>query len=114
RKGPGSPETEIVEFPVKETRNGVIILEQDGKTYSLKWTARDPKNDDLGAFYLLNRAKNWDEFNRALASYRGPTQNFVYADSAGNIGWHVAGSIPIRRKGDGSVPYEGSGTDGDW
>lgn len=114
RKGPGSPETEIVEYPVKETRNGVVILEQDGKTYSLKWTARDPKNDDLGAFYLLNRAKNWDEFNRALASYRGPTQNFVYADSAGNIGWHVAGSIPIRRKGDGSVPYEGSGTDGDW
>lgn len=114
RKTATSPETETIEFPVTETRNGVVILEEDGKTYSLKWTARDPKNDELSAYYLLNRAGNWEEFKKALSSYRGPTQNFVYADTSGTIGWQVAGAIPIRRKGDGSLPYDGASTDGDW
>ena len=31
--------------------------------------------------------------------------NFVFADSAGNIGWHVSGRLPIRSDGDGTVPF---------
>ena len=78
------------------------------------WTALDPKNLDLGTFFKLNRAGNWQEFQNALKNYGGSTQNFVYADVKGNIGWHVSGQIPIRRKGDGSLPYDGVTTDGDW
>ncbi len=114
RSNPLKPETEIVSLDVTETPNGVVILEENGKKYSLKWTARDPKNADFGAFFMLNRARNWDEFNAALKTYTGASQNFVYADVAGNIGWHIAGAIPTRRKGDGSLPYDGSTTDGDW
>ena len=114
RSNPLKPETEIVSLDVTETPNGVVILEENGKKYSLKWTARDPKNADFGAFFMLNRARNWDEFNTALKTYSGASQNFVYADVAGNIGWHIAGAIPTRRKGDGSLPYDGSTTDGDW
>jgi len=114
RKTAGSSDFEVIDFPVIETRNGVVVLEENGKTYSLKWTARDPKNDELSAFFILNRAGNWEEFKKALSSYRGPTQNFVYADTDGNIGWQVAGAIPIRRKGDGSLPYDGATTEGDW
>lgn len=114
RSNPLKPETEIVSLDVTETPNGVVILEENGKKYSLKWTARDPKNADFGAFFMLNRAHNWDEFNTALKTYNGASQNFVYADVAGNIGWHIAGAIPTRRKGDGSLPYDGSTTDGDW
>ena len=99
---------------VVETRNGVIILEDGGKRYALKWTARDPKNVDFEAFFRLNRAKNWEEFRNALSTYRGATQNFVYADTKGNIGWQVAGGIPLRRSGDGSLPYDGSTNDGEW
>ncbi|MEZ5425755.1 MAG: penicillin acylase family protein [Pyrinomonadaceae bacterium] len=114
RKNPLNPETETVSFDVLETRNGVIVTEADGKKYALKWTARDPKNDFFGVFQLLNRAKNWEEFNAALKTYGGPTQNFVYADVRGNIGFHNGGVIPIRRSGDGSVPYDGSTNAGDW
>lgn len=115
RKSPFSTETEstIVEFV--ETRNGVVILE-DGKNkkYSLRWTALNPENSEFEAFYYLNRAKDWKEFKAALSRYAGPTQNFVYADKDGNIGWYVAGKIPIRRVGDGREPYDGSKNDGDW
>lgn len=114
RTTPLKPDTEIVTLDVTETRNGPIFLEQDGKKYSLKWTARDPKNAEFEAFYLLNRAKDWTEFKKALQTYGGATQNFVFADDKGNIGWYAAGRIPIRKTGDGAMPYDGSTNDGEW
>lgn len=114
RSNPLKPDTETVPLEVAETRNGVIIAEDSGTKYALKWTARDPKNNEFEAFYFLNRARNWDEFTKALKSYGGAPQNFVYADVKGNIGWYAAGRIPIRRTGDGSLPYDGATNAGDW
>ncbi len=114
RKNLLSPETENETLEVIETRNGVIISEQTGKKYALKWTALDAKNDSFTAFLLLDRAKNWDDFRAALKTYGGATQNFVYADAKGNIGYYGAGRIPVRRSGDGSVPYDGATNAGDW
>lgn len=114
RKNLLNPATEPVAFDVTVTHNGPIIIEEGGKRYSLKWTAQDPKNNDFAAFFLLNRAKDWSEFKSALSTYRGATQNFVYADTKGNIGWHIAGAVPLRKTGDGSLPYDGSTADGDW
>lgn len=107
-------ETRAVDYDVMETRNGVIVIEDSGKKYALKWTARDPKNNEFETFFTANRAQNWNDFKTALKKYGGPTQNFVYADVKGNIGWYAAGRIPIRNTGDGSMPYDGSTTDGDW
>ena len=114
RKNILSPETETETLEVVETRNGVIITGQDNKKYALKWTARDPKNDAFEAFLLLNRAKNWNDFNAALKTYGGAAQNFIYADVKGNIGFHNGGKIPIRRTGDGSMSYDGATGGGDW
>jgi len=114
RKNLLSPTTEPVTLDVTETRNGPVILDEAAKRYALKWTALDARNNDFAAFFLLNRAKDWKEFNSALSNYRGASQNFVYADTKGNIGWHIAGAIPLRKTGDGSLPYDGSTTDGDW
>ncbi len=114
RKSVTSTEIEMVSFDVTETRNGVIYYEDGAKKYALKWTARDAKNTTFDAFLNLNRAKNWEEFKAALKTYGGSTQNFVFADVKGNIGYYGAGAIPIRRKGDGSIPYDGATSDGDW
>jgi penicillin G amidase len=114
RSNPLKPDTEITTLDVVETRNGPIIFEDAGKKYSLRWTARDPKNNEFEAFYFLNRAKDWNDFQRALKTYGGATQNFVYADVKGNIGWYAAGRIPIRKVGDGALPYDGASTDGEW
>ena len=114
RKSAFSPETEDVALEVTETENGVVILEQDNKKYALKWTALDPKNDTFEGFYRLNLAKNWEEFKSALATYGGATQNFVYADVKGNIGFHNAGAIPIRNSGGSDMPFDGAKNDGKW
>ena len=114
RPKPTSPKLESEILEVVETRNGVIFQTRKGKKIALKWTALSPKNQEFEAFFLLNRAKDWKEFKSSLKAYGGSAQNFVYADTKGNIGWHVAGKIPIRKKGEGEVPYDGSTSDGDW
>lgn len=105
-------ETQLLDVTV--TRHGPIILQKDSQSYALRWTALDPSLNESDAFVKANRARNWKEFTEALSSYGGPTQNFVYADIDGHIGYYGAGRIPIRKSGDGSVPYDGSTDAGEW
>ncbi len=114
RKAMGDLSADTIEHVVTETRNGPIVFERDGKRYSLRWTALDPAKNNADSAMALNRARNWKEFTTALKSFTAPTQNIVYADVDGHIGYHAAGVIPIRKMGDGSVPYDGSTDAGDW
>ena len=113
RKG-FTAEFDTVVHEVTVTRHGPIIFEADGKRYALQWTALNPKLNRADLQYSLNRARNWKEFNTALESFTAPTQNIVYADVDGHIGYHAAGVVPIRKSGDGSVPYDGATDAGEW
>lgn len=108
RVSPERPATETVNLDVISTRNGPIVFERDNARFSLRWTALDEDAVDFEGFFYINHARNWKEFTGALRNYRGPTQNFIYADTAGHIGYYGAGLIPIRKTGDGSLPYDGS------
>ena len=101
-------------FDITITRHGPIILEKGTTRYALRWTLVDPATLETQGIFALNRAQNWKEFTAGLSTYYGPTQNFVYADVEGHIGYYGAGRIPIRKDGDGSVPYDGSTDDGEW
>jgi len=114
RKGFTDSATDTVALDVTVTRHGPIVFEQGGKRYALRWTALDPALNTADSVYLINRARNWTEFSAALESFTAPTQNIVYADTAGHIGYHAAGVVPIRNSGDGSVPYDGSVDTGEW
>jgi penicillin amidase len=114
RKGLASAEFDVVNHDVTVTRHGPIIFEGDGKRYALRWTAFETSKMSSDLNYALNRARNWNEFKTALLSFTAPTQNIVYADVNGHIGYHAAGVVPIRRSGDGAVPYDGSTDAGDW
>jgi penicillin amidase len=114
RKGFTESTTDTVPLDVTVTRHGPVVFEKDGKRYALKWTALDPKVNNPDTTYSLNRARNWKEFNAALRSFTAPTQNIVYADVAGHIGYHAAGIVPIRKSGDGSLPYDGATDAGEW
>ncbi len=100
-----------VEFAQWVTRHGGVFFE-GGRALALRWTAAEP-----GAlafpFLDIDRARDWPEFVAALARFPGPAQNFVYADTAGHIGYHVAGRLPIRANYVGDVPVDGSG-DSEW
>src|SRR5437764_55200 len=114
RKSLINTETETVPFDVAVTRHGPIIYEKEGKRYALRWTALDADANLLESFYLLNTARNWDEFRAALRNYSGPAFNMIYADTKGHIGYYGAGRFPIRKTGNGKLPYDGSTDDGEW
>jgi len=95
------------------TRHGPIFLQEGGKNLALRWAAAEI--DGFGFPLLdLNRASNWTEFRAACARFPGPAQNFVYADRDGNIGFQVAGRLPVRRKHRGDVPVDGSSGEFEW
>ncbi len=114
RSNPLDPATETVTLDVTVTRHGPIILEKGSERYALRWTTLDPEAESVTTFYKLNHARDWKEYCDALKTYPGATQNFVYADVDGHIGYYGAGFIPMRKSGDGSVPYDGSKDDGEW
>ncbi|HEU4795191.1 MAG TPA: penicillin acylase family protein, partial [Pyrinomonadaceae bacterium] len=113
RKGVTAEYSTVV-HDVTVTRHGPIVFEADGKRYALRWTALDPARNRFDIWHTLNRARNWKEFNAALEQFTAPTQNIVYADVDGHIGYHAAGVVPIRKTGDGSVPYDGTTDAGAW
>ncbi len=93
------------------TRHGPVLAVQNGKAYSMRWTAAD----GFGFPFLdINRAANFQQFRDALSTFWGPTQNFEYADRAGNIGYQAAGRVPIRRNFDGDFPVDGASGDFEW
>ncbi len=81
---------------------------------AFRWTALDPDDSTVPGVLLLNEAKNWGDFTRALRDVVVPSQNFVYADVDGHIGYYAPGRIPIRAAGDGSAPADGWTGDAEW
>jgi penicillin amidase len=114
RKSAADKATEIVPLDVLVTRHGPVVLERGEARYALRWTALDLQSNEMESFHQINRAANWKEFQSALRLFPGPSQNFVYADVDGHIGYYGAGRIPIRRTGNGALPYDGATDDGEW
>lgn len=101
---------------VRESRYGPVINDivkvAGTKPLALRWTSLDPEDRTLEAFVGIDKAKNWQDFTQALSLYRAPSQNFVYADVEGNIGYMAPAKFPIRKPGhSGLAPVPG---DGNW
>jgi penicillin amidase len=80
---------------------------------ALRWLAHDESNE-LRTFYLLNTAKNYDDFVHALEFFNCPGQNFAYADVEGNIAlWH-AGNNPAKWEKQGMFISDGTDPRYDW
>jgi penicillin amidase len=100
-------------MPVWVTRHGPVFTSSGEKQMALRWIIAE---DGLVQYPILdlNRAGNWQQFTAALARFSGPGSNFVYADVEGNIGYHAAGKLPIRRRHMGDVPVDASQADYEW
>ncbi|MCE7736085.1 MAG: penicillin acylase family protein, partial [Candidatus Heimdallarchaeota archaeon] len=97
------------------TDHGVIvsdILSNKNERLALSSMALRPARSMIG-FQLLNHAKDWDDFVNAMRHIEAPQLNVVYAD-AKNIGVWCTGKVPIRKKGNGMVPVDGSSGQFDW
>ncbi|WP_235492595.1 MULTISPECIES: penicillin acylase family protein [unclassified Leifsonia] len=73
---------------------------------SLQWTALTPGRT-ASSIFALDKARNWNDFRAAAAVFDVPSQNLLYADVDGNIGYQAPGLIPVRKAGDGTLPLPG-------
>jgi penicillin amidase len=88
---------------------------EPGVTYgvALRWTALDPGRT-MDALFDVDAAGNWSDFRAAAAKFEVPSQNMIYADVDGNIGYQSPGRIPVRTRGDGRWPAPGWDSSYDW
>jgi penicillin amidase len=112
-----------VPFTLRRTAHGPLVWPPQAlagqpdsgeiRALARRWTAQEP-SDELSALLAVNRARDWPSFLAALESWRTPEQNWVYADTAGNIGYAAAGRVPVRRSGRGRLPVPGWTGEGTW
>ncbi len=85
----------------------------DPRPLALRWEAVR-QGETAGAFEALNRAANWADFLAATRRFGAPSQNIVYADVDGHIGYAMSGRIPVRAAGDGGAPVPGWTGEFEW
>ncbi|MES1239966.1 MAG: penicillin acylase family protein, partial [Chloroflexota bacterium] len=96
-----------VKFDVRSTVHGPVLSDVDSRLtasadapiLALKWTTTSEVDLALETFFEIDVATNFDEFHAAFQGYGSPSQNFVYADVDGHIGYVLPGLIPIRADG---------------
>jgi penicillin G amidase len=116
-------------FDVFSTRHGPIVATeanwedppnlagQSGRIaprpLAMRWEAIT-QGETAGAFLAIDRATNWDQFLQSVRRFGSPSQNFVYADVDGHIGYAMSGRIPIRGANDGGTPVPGWTGEYEW
>ncbi|MGY5035363.1 penicillin acylase family protein [Streptomyces sp. 900116325] len=119
---------------VRETNNGPLVSDRsgelakvgekapvtnaapdrgDGYAVALKWTALEPGHS-MDAVFELNRAKDFKTFRAAAEHFEVPSQNLIYADTKGHIGYQAPGKIPVRKAGNGTMPSPGWASSYGW
>jgi penicillin amidase len=101
---------------LKYTVHGPVIAEDRsrGVAFALKWTGAEPGGAGYLAALRLMQARNWKEFLAGVAQYKVPSENLVYADMQGNIGWIASGLTPVRKNGHGLYPVPGDTGEYEW
>ncbi len=77
--------------------------------FAIRSVHSEPGTASYLASLSMGRARNWREFQAAMARWLMPSENMIYADVDGNIGWVAAGLMP-RRHWSGLLPVPGDGT----
>jgi penicillin amidase len=111
-KGRAEPHVENVVL----THHGPVISgvvgEPDRKLAVCSMALRPAKI--MEAYYRLDRARGWDDFVEAMRWLEAPQLNMAYADVEGNTGYWLAGRVPVRASGDGTVPAAGWTGEQEW
>jgi penicillin amidase len=72
-----------------------VVPSRPGETIALKWIGHQP-TDEIGSLFEVMRAKNAGEFREALRGFAVSPQNFLCADTQGNICHVLATVLPKR------------------
>jgi penicillin amidase len=97
---------------LKYTRHGPVLFEDPGnhRAYGVRAAWLEVGTAPYLPSLRIDQARSWEEFRQACAFHRTPSENMVWADVEGNIGWQAVGIAPIRDGWDGLLPVPGDGS----
>lgn len=103
--------SEPVEVELAYTRHGPLVHHdaQTGRAFAVRAAWLEAGMAPYLGGVSTMRARSWQEFLDASRHWKAPCSNLIYADTAGNIGWKIAGLIPRRESWDGTMPVPGDG-----
>jgi penicillin amidase len=101
-----------VPLEIESTIHGPLVTTH-GANLALAWTGLEP-TFEVVAFQRLNTARGLADYEAALKNLTVPALNVIYADVDGNIAIAPHGALPIRKRGLGRWPVDGSSGDYDW
>ncbi|MGD8535297.1 MAG: penicillin acylase family protein [Candidatus Aminicenantes bacterium] len=96
---------------LKFTRHGPVLYEDKNnkKAYALRAAWLEIGGAPYLASLRMDQAKNWEQFREACSYSHTPSENMVWADIQGNIGWQAVGITPLRKNWNGLLPVPGDG-----
>jgi penicillin amidase len=96
---------------LKFTRHGSVVHEDRAhrRAYAVRVVWLEEGTAPYLASLRLDQASSWPEFREASRHFLTPSENLVWADVDGHIGWQAVGMAPIRRNWDGLLPVPGDG-----
>jgi len=101
-------------FTFRKTHHGPIVAKREGKWLSVRM-AQFEEGGQVDEWYAMTKARNLEEFKKAMSATAVPMFNAVYADRDGNIFYVYNGAVPRRSpKYDWSKPVDGSTSDTEW
>ena len=100
-----------VQVELKYTRHGPVVFQDPDNhvAYAVAAAWLDYGSAPYLASLRMDQATSWEEFVEACNYSRIPSENMVWADRAGNIGYQAVGVSPIRPNHSGLVPVPGDG-----
>ena len=92
------------------TKHGPILTVDSARHRAIvvRMVGQEPGTAAYLASLSLDRASNWTGFKQAMARWKVPDENMIYADVDGNIGWIASGLMP-KRSWSGLLPVPGDG-----
>ena len=91
------------------TRHGPVVAETKTHVFAVRAAWLEPGMAPYFGSIEYMRAQNFRTFVGALNRWGAPSENQVYADIDGNIGYKPAGRFPKRDNWDGLLPVPGDG-----
>jgi penicillin amidase len=113
---PGGMRHETV--AIRRTRRGPVVsgllpgLETE-RVVTLRWSPQETMGATIGLERLI-QAHSAQEVRDALSQVSIVMLNFIFADVDGNIGWQATGKLPVRSRGDGTLPLAVTDGEDNW
>ncbi|MCB0636039.1 MAG: penicillin acylase family protein, partial [Lewinella sp.] len=114
-------QTEPVVEEIPWTVWGPVTYAKPDEPYydmAMRWTAHDRPEEkefyEVGVFWRLMAARNYQDYRTALRGFENPAQNFVFAAADGDIGMTVNGKLPLKYREQGRFVQDGAHSAGSW